>query len=242
MRHFKFYIFLGLVLLCVTNATRAQAYEFPDYLSLWFPQWFGEVEEGPDPAKTLRAPFADSSKVPKNSGEAIGIPHRYSEYDDMSDLSKPHRNHTQIGEWLTRALAEVTTIDPDPTLLKVHFTRLETGMNDFAIDAFKKFLKDNAILSTLQERKMTLNSVINSQPLLLNEGIVEGRYRWLYQVPMTITFVPKGAGSQKNPDVIHQNMVLVIQVGRVTGGVQGKAIETWQVKSIEERIYSDNKK
>lgn len=235
----RFYIFLCVVVFSFTVAmpSRAYAFEFPDLLSKWFPQWFGPEDTGPDPSKTLQAPFVEPGSVPKNPGASIGIPHRYADEEDVGDLSKPHRTHVQVAEWLTRALAEVLTIDPDPTLLKVHFGRLKTGMSTYAIQSFRAFLTEHAVIDALRENHMVLKGVVNDQPLLLNEGVVEGRYRWLYQVNATLTFMPKGATSMDNPNIVHQNFVFVMQVGRVKEGVQGKAIETWQVKTVGDRIY-----
>lgn len=230
-------IFTVTFVIVLAAPSRAEAgFAFPDYLSMWFPQWFGEPEEGPDPSETLQVPFEDPSKVPANPGEAIGVPHSYDGQASPGDLSVPHRNHTQVGQWLVRAIAEVMTLEPDPTLLKVHFNRLETGMNDFAIEAFKNFLSANQVLALLRNRDMRLNSIVNGTPLLLNEGPVEGRYRWLFQVPVTMTYVPVGENASA-PDVVHQDATLIIQVGRVKGGVQGKVMETWQLKEIGERTY-----
>ena len=240
MKHFisLLTIFTCAIVITIAAPTPAQAgYSFPDYLSRWFPQWFGPEEDGPDPSQTLQAPFADPSKTPADPGQAIGVPHSYDGQASPSDLSIPHRNHTQVGAWLVRAIAEVMTFDPEPTLLKVHFNRLDTGMNEFAIESFKTFLTTNKILTLLKSRNMRLNSIVNGTPLLLNEGAVEGRYRWLFQVPVTMTYVPIGRNPQSNPDVVHQELTLILQVGRVTGGVQGKTIETWQVQSIGERTY-----
>lgn len=233
---------IAVISLSVVVPTRAYAYELPDFLSKWFPQWFGPEDNGPYPSKTLQAPFVKPGSVPKNPGASIGIPHRYSDEEDTGDLSKPHRTNVQVSEWLTRALAEVLTIDPDPTLLKVHFGRLKTGMSTYAIQQFRAFLTEHTVLDALSENKMVLKGVVNEQPLLLNEGVVEGRYRWLYQVDTTLTFMPKGTTSMDNPDIAHQAFTFVIQVGRVKEGVQGKAIETWQVKTVGERIYPNKKK
>ncbi len=242
MKYLRVYILVAAIIMSALSPTKAYAYELPDYLSIWFPQWFGDVDDGPDPAETLQAPFTAPGTVPKDPGSAIGVPHSYTDDVNMNDLSQPHRNAVQVGEWLTRALSEVLTINPDSTLLQVHFGRLKTGMSIQAINSYKKFLADNAVLDTLRTNGMLLSSVINDKPLLLNEGIVDGRYRWLFQVPVTMTYTPKGAVSLSSPEVIHQNATLMLQVGRVTDGVQGKAIETWQVKSIEPRVYPNKDK
>lgn len=222
----------------------AKAMAFPDYLSIWFPQWFGPPDDPADPSKTLQAPFADPKATPKDPGAQIGVP--YVGFDDQkqTDLSKPHRTHQQIAEWLTRAVAEVMSISANPQILQAHLARLNSGMSPYAVQSFKNFLDSSGVVDNLRKSGTKLNSVVDGAPLLLNEGVVEGRYRWLFQVPVTMTFVPEGVmspGDYSGKDMLHQNMTLLIQVGHVKGSVQGSLIETWQIKKISALEDPDGK-
>ena len=54
--------------------------------------------------------------------------------------------------------------------------------------------------------------------MILSEGEVKGRYRWLYKTKMMVTYVAKGATDYRavrEDDTITQSIFVTVQVGRV---------------------------
>jgi hypothetical protein len=71
--------------------------------------------------------------------------------------------------------------------------------------------------------------------LLRNEGEVGDRYRWLFQVPVTLSFLPLGETDYASGNAARNERIdLIVQVGRVKpfeGNDIGLIIESWSVKA-----------
>jgi hypothetical protein len=243
----------GLVLL---GATPAQA-ALPDYLALWFPQWFGDKDTGPKPEDTLQAPFSDSAGgtlpqqqsgggvqytsrdgqamqvIEGEDGKSYEIPAYDSRSETTADLAIPHRQAAQIGDWLIRATSEIFTMDTHT--YSQHMEHLATGMSPAGLAEFEKFLIDSNVLAEMQNNDMVLKGYVDEPPLLLNEGALNGRYRWLFEMPVTLTFLRRGEQSYaKVEDVTAQTYHFIVQtqIGRVAGAPteDNVIIETWRVR------------
>ncbi|MBU0858300.1 MAG: hypothetical protein KJ667_00020, partial [Alphaproteobacteria bacterium] len=113
----------------------------PDYLSRWFPQWFGKEETGPRPEDTLQAPFANPEDVKAaeaakaaearqgvifqstdghtyrrmmgEDGKTYALPVYTPAGPDAATgpLEEAHRRQDQIADWLVRATSEIFTMD-----------------------------------------------------------------------------------------------------------------------------------
>ena len=238
----------------------------PDFLSRWFPQWFGEEETGPRPEDTLQAPFADPDAVKEDkeelealersgviyqssdgnkyrvfSGEA-GRTYALPEYNPNADLDeggaldKPHRRPEHLADWLVRATSEIFTVEHSG--YEKHLKHLATGMSEAGLAEFQKFMADSKILPELQSQPVKLMGYVEEPPLLLNEGVLNGRYRWLFEMPVTVTFLPRDMSSYKDVEDPTENTLRFIvqaQVGRVEKGPSedNVVIETWRVRSGE---------
>lgn len=238
----------------------------PDFLSRWFPQWFGPEDTGPRPEETLQAPFSNPEEVNKDkqqaeSMERSGVIYQSSdgykyrmfsgedgrtyalpEYDPNADLDegrdlgKPHRRPDDLATWLVRATSEIFTVDYQG--YDKHMAHLATGMSETGLAEFQKFMVDSKILPELQTQSVELRGYVEEAPLLLNEGPLNGRYRWLFEMPVTVTFVPRGLDTYRNiqnPSENSLRFIVQAQVGRVEKGPSedNVVIETWRVRSGE---------
>lgn len=232
----------------------------PDYLGMWFPKWFGKKDEGPRPEDTLQAPFAaPDTLAPAAQAPAQGDViytssdgHRYRIYTgedgrryEMPDytpggsdeasgtLEQPHRRAEDIADWLVRATSEILTMDSNN--YQRHLQHLATGMSEAGLAEFNKFMSDTNILAELQEQGMQLRGYVEETPLPLNEGAVAGRYRWLFEMPVTVTFIPRDARNYRNiadPRANSLQFIVQTQIGRVEKGPtdDNVVIETWRVR------------
>ncbi|HQX28351.1 MAG TPA: DotI/IcmL family type IV secretion protein, partial [Alphaproteobacteria bacterium] len=137
----------------------------------------------------------------------------------------------EIGAWLTNSLSEAMTFDKGnhKEMLKAD----EKYFNETGKVEYLKFLADHNIMKVIESEKFDVRSFVQGQPLLLNEGAVNGVYRWLYEVPMMVSYMERGAKSYKDLEPVNQQLVLTVQVGRVSGVMDGTAIliERWSGKS-----------
>lgn len=238
----------------------------PDFLSRWFPQWFGAEETGPRPEDTLQAPFVDPEAVKREKAEEealerSGVIYRSSDgnkyrsitgennktfqipaYDPATiaieggSLDKPHRRPEHLAEWLTRAASEIMTTDNQG--YEAHLKHLSTGMSEAALIEYQKFMDDSKIMNELRTVDVKLIGYVEEPPLLLNEGPLNGRYRWLFEMPVTITLMPRNAQNYrdvKDPEENTLRFIVQTQVGRVEKGPSedNVFIETWRVRAAE---------
>lgn len=185
------------------------------------------------PENTLVAPFADpqagAARYIPGTGDAIA--------KEAEDLSVPHRLSIHLSEWLSTAAAEIFSIDPYH--YDEHLAKIARLFNQHGYDQYKAFVQESGMLGTVESRGMVMTASAEQVPILLKEGALDGRYRWLFDVPLTLTGVRAGlnsyaeAGAQDVFEV--PGIIARIQVGRVSGNSEdGVVIESIAVrKSVE---------
>lgn len=223
--------FALIISLAVTNAPPAQA----GLLEFFFPS---TRKKEYDPTYTMQAPFAVDEEARQKQIEQQSDPNavrpatpKHAMPENNTPLNQPHRDNKEISAWLTTATSEAMTFDqPD---YKALLKKDEQYFNETGKTEYMKFLNDHNIIKVLESGKYDVRSFVQGQPLLLNEGAVNGVYRWLYEVPMMVSYMDRGAKSYKDLEPVNQQLTLTVQVGRIGGVMEGEAIviERWSGKA-----------
>ena len=177
------------------------------------------------PAETLQAPFADPDAV-------ILEP----EGDSVLALSTRHRPNLEIAEWVEEKISELVIFTAQNYEAEY---RDKTKYFDKAGTAeYLKFLQDNNILKPLSSGSYDIKGFSSDLPNVLNEGALAGRYRWLLQVPVMITFVKTGTNDYKKSspsDTLTMEYIVNLQVGRtnVAPDDYGIVIESWKAVLVQ---------
>lgn len=187
------------------------------------------------PEQTLEAPFpvmpAEDMKDPDNKLLSLYEGEAEENTQDIIGLDKPHRSLEEIRAWLGRAMAEILTMNADD--YEDHLTLLKTGMNEAALTDFSSFIQSSRTLDTLRTNNMRMVGVVDAPPLLLNEGVIGGRYRWLMEMPVTLSFIPKGLQEYgRKSDFVNQAVLVTVQIGRVEkgSGADDMMIESFKIR------------
>ncbi|MCD8498215.1 MAG: DotI/IcmL/TraM family protein [Alphaproteobacteria bacterium] len=192
--------------------------------SVWdvFGSMFEEKPEEPDPSKTLQAPFAYDPDRKINAEEALP--------ENAVPLDISHRSPKEIGDWLMVAVSDAMSFEAMKEGAKPDYKR--EYFTPAGLHQFEEFLERTGIKKVLDSRKYHLRSFVRQDPLLLNEGAVEGHYRWLYEVPVMVSYIETGNFKYAEKDAINQAITLTVQVTRVKdgGGKEGVLIEIWKGK------------
>lgn len=175
-------------------------------------------DEGPNPSETLQAPFADH--------EAQNDPTKRKPENAVS-LELPHRSTPIITQWVITEISNVMSFDkPD--------VREELAEEKAFFDAgghaeYMAFLRDAKIADVLKSGKYMVRSYVQDSPVLLNEGAVEGRYRWLYEVPVQVSYLQHGTADYENAEPVNQDIVVRVQIGRTADAENELALrmERW---------------
>lgn len=163
-----------------------------------------------DPYQTLEAPFADNPSRP----EDVDLEERLSQRpEDAVALDQPHVALSAVSEWVVMAVSNAMTFDDVDYQQDL---RDNVAYFDKAGHAqFQKFLKEKSFGKILATNKYYLRSFVEYDPLLLSKGAVDGRYHWLFEVPVMVTYMDRRVKNYKGVRPINQRMNLRVQVGRV---------------------------
>jgi hypothetical protein len=145
-------------------------------------------------------------------------------------IDQPNLTARELSEWVNTAISEILTFsaaDFDSRL-----TQNKSFFTEAGYQQFSAYLQETDIRAVLTSQGLKTNVFIDAPPLLLNDGAVNGVYRWLYDVPVTLTYIPQGTQSytaQTNSELRKVNVR--IQIGRVTRADDPEAvgIESWVV-------------
>ncbi len=182
--------------------------------------------EGPDPAKTLEAPFADKEAIKNDKQPALA---------DNVPLNLPHRSDKQIASWLTGTVADTLTFDKiDP---QDDYNEIRKFFDDKGWQQFNDYLVESKVQAVLDSRRYSLRSFVEEPPLLINKGEVSGVYKWLYEVPVMVTYLAAGQtkydGAKQEP--VTQTIIVKLQIAR-TGNPDdgdGLVIESWSGRLLK---------
>ena len=218
----------------ITAASPARADD--SFLNYMLPWIFGEPETGPKPQDTLQAPFGKDTPKIETQKQADLQKIFEAERDsktNMNELNLPHRSPEQIGEWITSIATQALTIEP---------ATFEDKTNNFggfflpyAMQEYRNYLTNNQVLESLRANNMRLTAFAESKPILIQEGVLDGTYRWLFRVPLMLTYYDKATTSLKDgkkaPTSQSQRVLVNVQIGRVPTKqlAEGMAIERWSV-------------
>ena len=210
----RFFLFSVCAFLLLFPVAHAQA----GIVEFLFPSL---KDEQPNPSETLKAPFADTEEEVKNAT----VPPK------EVPLNQPHRTSGEIGEWVTSIASDALTFegkqDNELEGKKVNF---DTG----GWSEYEAFLEAQKIKSVIDSGQYQLRSYVQDIPVLLNEGAVNERYRWLYEVPVHVSYLQRNLDSYKNARVepINRIMTVRVQVGRIADADNdmGLQVERWSGK------------
>lgn len=149
-------------------------------------------------------------------------------------LDQPHRTARELSRWVSERVSEIMTFE-----LSRYDAQLSSASQYFSPQGYEEYatyLKQADLKTTLQQRNLDAGVIVEEPPLMLNSGPAGGVYRWLYEVPVTVSYIPADV-RQIKPDTnssLSRRLTIRVQIGRHEGsdnGDQGEhvRIESWSV-------------
>jgi hypothetical protein len=193
MRLGVFYLFIVCIFLATAFPARANVLEF------LFPSL---KKEQYNPYETLTAPFANDEASQKERAK-----------EKLDDLSKPHRTQREIGNWLGMKTSDLLTFKADT--YQQYLRDIEPSFSQDGLTAYTAFLQEHTIMKVLGTGQYDITTIKQGEPLLLNEGAIDGRYRWLFEVPVMISYIKRNITDYKNVTPVNRTYTIRLQLGRV---------------------------
>lgn len=201
------------------------------------PLWrriLGQKDVGPDPGVTLQAPFINPETLQTPTADQMKLPYSPVKSPESTvQMDRPHRHEEQVAIWVMDTLAAALSVEAGR--YAVHLRQLEQVMDRSALAAFDQFMRSTNILSRLEAGDYQLRGLVDEKPFLINQGVVGGHYRWLYEVPVTLSFMPRDVHRRtyedKKTDPASYKLTITTQVGRAESFSEGMALESWSAKA-----------
>lgn len=185
--------------------------------------FFPSLREEYDPYETLQAPFAHDPAAPKATEDDFkkGLA-------DNSPLNKPHRNTKAISDWVMSVVPQAISLNSSD--YKAGIAELDEYLDATAKNQYLQFINRTGLMKAVESGNYDIRAYVDDTPELLNEGVVNERYRWAFKVKMVASVIESNARDYKKLTPDNRLITLTIQVGRITGvdNEHGVIIERWE--------------
>lgn len=138
----------------------------------------------------------------------------------MVPLSEPNLSVPALMSWTAQAATEVMTFG-----FNDYKRRLQQASRNFTRLGWVSFtsaLEKSRIIEMVEANQQVVSAAPASAPVLLSEGVVNGRYQWQVQVPLVVTYQ---AGASVRSDKMMVTLLLV-RVPKLESP-NGVGIEQW---------------
>lgn len=136
-------------------------------------------------------------------------------------LDQPNMGTSALMSWVAQSTAEVMTFGFHDYQRRMqqssrHFTR-------HGWETFTNALQKSRIIESVEASQQVASAQPRSAPVLIQEGVFNGKYRWVVNLPLNVTYV--GSGSSSRVD----NLTLQLVIDRVSSleNPNGVGIEQW---------------
>lgn len=138
----------------------------------------------------------------------------------MLALSQPNLSSPALMSWVAQASTEVMTFG-----FNDYRRRLQESSRNFTRrgwESFTKALQAARIIEMVEANQQVVTAAPQGAPILESEGLVNGRYQWVIQLPMVLSYQ---SGARQRSDNLLVTVV-VVRVPRLESP-NGVGIEQW---------------
>lgn len=118
-------------------------------------------------------------------------------------LNQPYLSTADLTQWVSEVLPTAFTFD------FVNYSKyLKNAAQYFTENGWNKFLEQvnvYANFNTVQNSKLFINSDPAGAPFILSQGLLDGKYAWWVQMPLTLQYI--NADKVTNTDLVLQVLV-----------------------------------
>lgn len=122
----------------------------------------------------------------------------------MVALDEPNLNDAALVSWVARASSDVMTFG---------FHDYQKRMQDNSIyftrrgwQSFTEALQKSRIVETVEKNQQIVTAAPQKAPIIIQQGMVNGIYRWIVELPLIVTYQ---AGSAQQSSTINAQLVVV---------------------------------
>lgn len=110
-------------------------------------------------------------------------------------LSDPMMAPAELLQWAERAAVAVNSYN-----FVNYKEALQSAQNSFTPDGWKYYqdaLKSSGTLDAVLAKKLVVSAVPTGAPVVLEQGVISGRYAWKVQLPLLVTYLSASESTQQ---------------------------------------------
>lgn len=122
-------------------------------------------------------------------------------------LNEPNQSDSAVLQWANQAAIAAFSYN-----FVNYRTELQASSGFFTAEGWDQFLKalqDSNNLLAVKAKKLIVSAVATKAPVILQKGLLNGRYAWRVQMPLLVTYQSASEFSQ-------QNNIVTILISRVS--------------------------
>ncbi len=147
-------------------------------------------------------------------------------------LENPHRSNKELQDWVTKTVSQSLYI-PNKEFQNTLF-QMDRYFTPDGFSQYQDYLSQSKVEQFIQKGGYSLGVLIEEPPIELTSNNVNDVYRWLYQVPITVSFIPEGTNSLTAgaTQTVDQKLMLQVQIRRVNkpNNPYALKIEDWKMR------------
>lgn len=130
--------------------------------------------------------------------------------DSIEDeaVNKAHRTRRELQVWVLHTVAE--TLNLGSGNFDAALNNIRPVFSASGYDQYLRYWQTGNMLADAKAGRVVVSAIVDQMPILLNEGLIGGTYRWLFDVPVIMTV--KAAQSTAAPQ--NSSGMLRIQLAR----------------------------
>ncbi len=122
----------------------------------------------------------------------------------MTPLNEPNMNDAALISWVARASSDIMTFG-----FHDYQRRLQESSSYFTRRGWQTFseaLQRSRIMETVEKSQQVVTASPKAAPTIIQQGLANGIYRWVVQLPMVVTYQ---SGSAQQTDTLNVQVVVV---------------------------------
>jgi len=138
----------------------------------------------------------------------------------MVPLSQPNLSPPALMSWVAQATTEVMTFG-----FNDYRRRLQESSRNFTKrgwESFTQALQRSRIIEMVEANQQIITSAPKGAPILQSEGVVAGRYQWVVEIPLVLTY--RSGAKTSNTGLLVT--VIIVRVPRLESP-NGIGVEQW---------------
>ncbi|MGN7437357.1 MAG: type IVB secretion system apparatus protein IcmL/DotI [Alcanivorax sp.] len=138
----------------------------------------------------------------------------------MVPLGQPNLSTPALMSWVAQATTEVMTFS-----FNDYRRRLQESSRNFTKrgwESFTQALQRSRIIEMVEVNQQMITAAPKGAPILQSEGLVAGRYQWVVEIPLVLTY--RSGAKTSNTGLLVT--VIVVRVPRLESS-NGVGIEQW---------------